>query len=63
MTELCLLLKDCVFETDEASDASPDESDMFLGVPPVNTKSFRILNATKPILENVTVKGPAQAFI
>jgi polygalacturonase len=58
-----LALRDCTFETDEASDARPDESDMFLGVPPVSTKSFRVLNAAEPVFEKVTVKGPKRAFI
>jgi polygalacturonase len=58
-----LTITDCVFETDETAAASPDESDMYLGVPPVNVKSFRVLNAAAPVFTNVTVRGPGQAFL
>jgi polygalacturonase len=58
-----LRLEDCTFSTDETSGVSPDESDMFLGIPPVTEKSFRLFNVTNPDLRNVTVKGPEEAFL
>ncbi len=58
-----LVLDDCVFETDEASPARPDESDMFSGLPPVTGKGIRIRNALDPVFSNVTVTGPADPFI
>jgi polygalacturonase len=58
-----LRLRDCEFSTDEASGVSPDESDMFLGIPPVKEKSFRLLNVKDPELRDVTVRGPKEAFI
>ncbi|MDR2160337.1 MAG: glycoside hydrolase family 28 protein [Treponema sp.] len=58
-----LRIRDCEFSTDETSGVSPDESDMFLGIPPVTEKSFRILNAKNPELRNVRVEGPKEAFI
>lgn len=53
----------CDFATDEASEVSPDESDMFLGIPPVREKSFRILNAQNIELTDVQVRGPVEAFL
>jgi hypothetical protein len=58
-----LIITDCEFATDEKSDISPDESDMFLGLPQVKEKSFRILNVKSPEFTNVSVKGPQEAFI
>jgi hypothetical protein len=58
-----LVIRDCEFSTDEASGVSPGESDMFLGIPPVTEKSFRLLNVKDPDLRNVAVRGPAEAFI
>jgi polygalacturonase len=58
-----LALRDCEFSTDEASGVSPDESDMFLGIPPVTEKSFRLLNVKNADLQNVAVRGPAEAFL
>jgi polygalacturonase len=52
-----------VFSTDEESPVSPDNSDMFLGIPPVKEKSFRLLNVKAPEFREVTVSGPAEAFI
>jgi hypothetical protein len=52
-----------VFATDEESPVSPDESDMFLGIPAVRGKSFRLLNVKDPEFSEVTVTGPAEAFI
>jgi polygalacturonase len=53
----------CEFSTDENSPARPDESDMFLGLPPVREKSFRLLNVKEPVFSGVTVRGPREAFI
>jgi polygalacturonase len=52
-----------VFSTDEASPVSSDKSDMFLGIPPVKEKSFRLLNVKDPEFREVTVSGPAEPFI
>jgi polygalacturonase len=58
-----LSISGCEFSTDESSPASPDESDMFMGLPLVQEKSFRILNVKDPVFSDVTVQGPAEAFI
>jgi polygalacturonase len=58
-----LRIRDCEFSTDEASGVSPDESDMFLGVPSVTEKSFRLLNVKDPDLQNIVVRGPGEAFL
>jgi polygalacturonase len=58
-----LTIKDSTFETNESSNESPQESEMFYGLPPVEEKSFRIKFADNPKFENVTVKGPAEPFI
>ncbi|MDR1108436.1 MAG: glycoside hydrolase family 28 protein [Spirochaetaceae bacterium] len=58
-----LRLEDCAFSTDETSAVSPNESDMFLGLPPVTEKSFRLLNVKAPELRNITVQGPEAPFI
>jgi hypothetical protein len=58
-----LSISNCDFSTDETSVVNPDESDMFLGLPPVQEKSFRILNAKEPAFSGVTIRGPKEAFI
>ncbi|GHU85577.1 polygalacturonase [Spirochaetia bacterium] len=58
-----LSISGCEFSTDETSSASPDESEMFLGLPPVQGKSFRLLNVKEPVFSGVTVRGPREAFI
>jgi polygalacturonase len=58
-----LVMQRCTFSTDEHSGVSPDESDMFLGLPAVSEKSIRLLNVKKALLEEVCVNGPAEAFI
>ena len=58
-----LEIRDCYFTTDETSDRSPMESDMFYGLPEVTEKSFRILNAPGLKLENVKIEGPKETFI
>jgi polygalacturonase len=58
-----LSITDCFFSTDEASPAAPAESDMYLGIPDVRTKAFRILNAESPRFENCRIEGPAIPFI
>jgi len=52
-----------IFSTDEQSGISPDESDMFLGIPTVNEKSIRLLNVKNVEFNNVLVQGPAETFI
>lgn len=51
------------FATDETSPISPEESDMFLGLPPAGAKSFRLLNVKNPVFSGVSVRGPAESFI
>jgi polygalacturonase len=58
-----LTVRDCEFSTGEASGISTDESDMFLGIPPVTEKSFRLLNVRNPDLQNVRVLGPEKPFL
>lgn len=58
-----LEIRDCYFTTDESSDRSPMESDMFYGLPEVTVKSFRIRNAPGAKFENVVIDGPEETFI
>ena len=58
-----LEIRDCHFTTDENSDRSPMESDMFYGLPEVSVKSFRVRNAPGAKFENVTIEGPKETFI
>ncbi len=58
-----LEIRDCYFTTDEKSERSPMESDMFYGLPEVNVKSFRVRNAPGAKFENVTIEGPKETFI
>ena len=58
-----IALLDCGFSTDESSGISPQESDMFLGIPETGEKSFRLLNVKNTEFSGVTVTGPEQAFI
>jgi len=53
----------CEFSTDEHSGVSPDESDMFLGLPHISEKSIRLLNVKNAEFSEVSVSGPAEAFI
>jgi polygalacturonase len=56
-------LERCEFSTDEHSGVSPDESDMFWGLPPAAEKSVRLLNVKNAQFREVTVSGPAERFI
>jgi len=58
-----LEIRDCYFTTDESSDRSPQESDMFYGLPEVSVKSFRVRNAPGAKFENVKIEGPKETFI
>jgi hypothetical protein len=58
-----LVVSDCVFSTDEASRVPPAESDMFLGLPQVDVKSFRLRFASAPVFDRVEVRGPEKPFI
>jgi polygalacturonase len=58
-----LTISNCMFTTNEQSTASPDESDMFLGIPSVEVKSFRLLNTKNIEFTNVKVEGPTVPFI
>ncbi|MHB9294101.1 Glycosyl hydrolases family 28 [Hollandina sp. SP2] len=58
-----LYISDSDLCTDEMSGVSPDESDMFLGLPPVNEKSFRLLHVEDMQFTDVRVRGPQEAFI
>jgi polygalacturonase len=53
----------CEFSVDERSGVSPDESDMFLGIPAITEKSIRLLNVKNIQFNEVNVRGPAEAFI
>ncbi|WP_294428294.1 glycoside hydrolase family 28 protein [uncultured Treponema sp.] len=58
-----LEIRDCNFTTDETSERSPMESDMFYGLPEVSVKSFRVRNAPGAKFENVVIEGPKETFI
>ncbi len=58
-----LEIRDCDFSTDETSDRSPMESDMFYGLPEVTVKSFRVRNAPGAKFSNVKIEGPKETFI
>ena len=58
-----LEIKNCHFTTDESSDRSPMESDMFYGLPEVTVKSFRVRNAPGAKFSNVVIEGPKETFI
>ena len=58
-----LSIEDSVFITNEQSDVSVDESEMYLGIPAVDVRSFRVLNARNPLFRNVQVIGPKEYFI
>ncbi|MDR0878724.1 MAG: glycoside hydrolase family 28 protein [Treponema sp.] len=58
-----LSISGCEISTDESSLVSPDESEMYLGLPAVQSKSFRILNVKEPAFTGVTVLGPKEEFI
>lgn len=58
-----LTIKNCEFSTDETSDASPMDSDMFYGLPEVTVKSFRVRNAPGAVFENCKIEGPKDVFI
>jgi len=57
------VLDDCIFVTGEARSATPEESDMFLALPPVTGKGIRIRNVLDPVFSDVTVTGPAEPFV
>jgi hypothetical protein len=56
-------IRDCEFSTQEDSGVSPEESDMYLGIPPAAGKSFRLLNIKGAEFKNVKVKGPPLDFL
>jgi len=58
-----VVINRCEFSTDERSGVSPDESDMFLGIPAITEKSIRLLNVKNIQFNEVNVKGPLEAFI
>jgi len=53
----------CEFSTDEHSGVSPDESDMFLGLPQISEKGIRLLYVKNVKFTEVNVSGPAEGFI
>jgi polygalacturonase len=53
----------CDFSTDEHSGVTPDESDMFLGLPRVTEKCIRLLNVKDAVFNEIQVRGPAETFI
>jgi len=56
-------LQRCQFVTDEQSGISPNESEMFLGLPQIKEKSIRLINVKNIETEEISVQGPPQAFI
>ncbi|MCM1322364.1 MAG: glycoside hydrolase family 28 protein [Bacteroides sp.] len=58
-----LVIENSVFTTDESSSASPQDSDMFFGIPPVAQKSFRVKFADNPEFSNVAVRGPQVPYL
>ena len=58
-----LEISDCDISTDESSDRSPQESDMFYGLPEVSVKSFRVRNTPDAKFSNVNISGPKETFI
>ena len=58
-----VVINRCEFSTDERSGVSPDESDMFLGIPAITEKSIRLLNVKNIQFNEVNVRGPLEAFI
>jgi polygalacturonase len=58
-----VVINRCEFSTDEGSGVSPDESDMFLGIPAITEKSIRLLNVKNIQFNEVNVKGPLEAII
>lgn len=58
-----LAIEDSVFSTNENSGINADESEMYLGIPVVGVKSFRMLNVRSPRFRDVQVNGPAEPFI
>jgi len=53
----------CEFFTDEKSGISPDESEMYLGLPSITEKCIRLLNVKNAVFNDVLVHGPAETFI
>jgi len=58
-----LAIEDSVFSTNDNVDIKADESEMYLGIPAVDVKSFRVLNTREPRFRDVEVRGPVEAFI
>ena len=58
-----LSILNCEFSTNEQSGVSPDESEMFLGLPSVKEKSIRLLNVKNTVFNDILVKGPAETFL
>ncbi|MFH2114981.1 MAG: glycoside hydrolase family 28 protein [Spirochaetota bacterium] len=58
-----LTIENSVFRTDEDGGINADESEMYLGIPAVAVKSFRVLNVKEPRLRDVEVIGPLEPFI
>ena len=56
-------LQRCDFSTNEQSGVSPDEAEMFLGLPRLTEKSIRMLNVINAQLNDIQVYGPAEPFI
>ena len=52
-----LIIKDCHFSVDPEATASPDESDMYRGLPTPEGKGFRIRYAEGIQLSNVKIEG------
>ena len=58
-----LTINHCEFSVDENGFSSPDEADMFFGIPSIKEKGIRLLNIKNAAFNEVHVKGTAEAFI
>ena len=60
---LNLVLRDCEFSCDMESTISTDDSEMFEGLPTVDTRGLRLRYCQEVVLDRVQVHGPEAAFI
>lgn len=56
-------LERCEFSVDEESGVSPDESEMFLGLPAASGKGIRLVNVKDAEFTDVRIDGTAETFI
>jgi hypothetical protein len=53
----------CDFSIDEKAETSPDESEMYLGLPQITEKSIRLLNVKNIELNDLNVHGAKEAVV